>query len=69
MELEIKKLLTEKEAAAFLRLKPATLKLKRHYGQPPKFIKAAGKNSKVLYDIEDLKDYLGIGDRKAETEE
>jgi hypothetical protein len=67
MKLEMQKLLTEKEAAEFLRLKPNTLKAKRHAGLPPKFIKASGKKSKILYDINDLKEYLGLTDNKEET--
>ena len=58
----MQKLLTTKEAAEFLRLKPQTLKVKRMREEPPKYLKTteSAKRSRILYRIEDLEAYMGI---------
>lgn len=51
--------LTTVEAADFVRLSPRTLERLRVQGTGPRFIKAGqGKRAKVLYRLEDLKEWL-----------
>lgn len=59
----MQKLLTTREAAEFLRMQPQTLAKKRMNNEGPKYIRvpsSSGKNPRVLYDLEDLKAYLGL---------
>ena len=48
-------LLTEKEAAALLRLNVKTLQNRRYYRKPPTYIK---RDRSVLYRLSDLRAYI-----------
>jgi hypothetical protein len=61
--------LTTDEAADFLRLKPATLEIKRYRGDGPIFIRLGpGKNGRILYARKDLQAYIDAGRRTSTSD-
>jgi len=48
-------LLTEEQVSKATLLKPSTLKKRRQFGLPPRFLKIG---SKVVYDQQDVEDFL-----------
>lgn len=60
-------LLTEKDAAAMLRLKAKTLQARRVTGSPPKFVKLGRRT--VRYRLEDLEQYIAESVRNSTSDQ
>jgi hypothetical protein len=66
---KMKKLLTTREAAEFLRMQPQTLRIKRMKNEGPDFIRIpGGKNQKILYTYDALIAYLGFDQKNGNSE-
>ncbi|MEA5034214.1 helix-turn-helix domain-containing protein [Cloacibacillus evryensis] len=61
------RLVTEKEAGAYLGVSPGTLRSWREAGKGPDFLYLEGKGTIIRYDIKDLDTYADTHPRRKES--